>query len=165
MYWNEFIMKNISQHVWANFIQASLNIPICMLLGEKKVASCLVVFLLNGYFSNQKLYSFSCTESFKCSIFICRVYWPYKCFLIWITSWTRHPFLPPVRKTVAQMETGLKTRFLKPDWHSDPVAVLFIIQDVYWFCGFDVKINSVCFGLFLLLSLSNLNASVPVSTL
>lgn len=40
-------------------------------------------------------------------------------------------FLPPVRKTVAQMETGLKTRFLKPDWHSDPMAALFIIQDVY----------------------------------
>jgi len=68
-------------------------------------------------------------------------------------------------KTVAQMEAGLKTRFLIPGWHSDPVAALFIIQDVYWFCGFDVKINSVCFGLFLLLSLSNLNASVSIPTL
>lgn len=70
--WNEFIMKNISQHVWATLYTLPPVIPIWMLLGEKKIASCLAVLLLNGYFSSQRWYSFSCSESFKCSIFICR---------------------------------------------------------------------------------------------
>lgn len=70
--WNEFIMKNISQHVWATLYTLPPVIPIWMLLGEKKIASCLAVLLLNGYFSSQRWYSFSYSESFKCSIFTCR---------------------------------------------------------------------------------------------
>lgn len=71
--------------------------------------------------------------------------------MVLFTSCLSHPFYvrrKKTKKTVALLEPGLGSSFHKPGEHSGYVAALFLIQDVFVVCLFEVNLNLICFDLF-----------------